>query len=160
MRLQVIIWARDKDPFIGPPVLNQFVFVHLFVCSHPELGLRVCWERSCCLQVWTAAFCPGKVYLRWQSVCTHAALLLPRPTAVLKLLCLMGQNVLIKESSEKASRLMWLLFQSIQSHMGEELLQDFINFCLNYMAKIKLPKKRCPIITFSWSRVCWSSVRS
>lgn len=26
--------------------------------------------------------------------------------------------------------------------MGEELLQDFINFCLNYMAKIKLPKKR------------------
>lgn len=32
--------------------------------------------------------------------------------------------------------------QSIQAHMGEELLQDFINFCLNYMAKIKLPKKR------------------
>lgn len=33
-------------------------------------------------------------------------------------------------------------YQSIQAHMGEELLQDFINFCLNYMAKIKLPKKR------------------
>ncbi len=32
--------------------------------------------------------------------------------------------------------------QSIQDHMGEDLLQDFINFCLNYMAKIKLPKKR------------------
>lgn len=32
--------------------------------------------------------------------------------------------------------------QSIQAHMGEDLLQDFINFCLNYMAKIKLPKKR------------------
>lgn len=32
--------------------------------------------------------------------------------------------------------------QSIQAHMGEELLQEFINFCLNYMAKIKLPKKR------------------
>lgn len=32
--------------------------------------------------------------------------------------------------------------QSIQAHMGEELLQEFINFCLSYMAKIKLPKKR------------------
>lgn len=32
--------------------------------------------------------------------------------------------------------------QSIQAHMGEELLQEFINFCLSYLAKIKLPKKR------------------
>ncbi|XP_017259282.1 phosphomannomutase 2 [Kryptolebias marmoratus] len=38
--------------------------------------------------------------------------------------------------------------QSIQAHMGEELLQDFINFCLNYMAKIKLPKKRGTFIEF------------
>ena len=38
--------------------------------------------------------------------------------------------------------------QSIQVHMGEELLQDFINFCLNYMAKIKLPKKRGTFIEF------------
>ena len=32
--------------------------------------------------------------------------------------------------------------QSIQAYLGEEILQDFINFCLDYMAKIKLPKKR------------------
>lgn len=30
--------------------------------------------------------------------------------------------------------------------MGEEQLQDLINFCLNYMAKIKLPKKRSPAV--------------
>uniref|UniRef100_A0A4W4FL68 Phosphomannomutase n=1 Tax=Electrophorus electricus TaxID=8005 RepID=A0A4W4FL68_ELEEL len=38
--------------------------------------------------------------------------------------------------------------QSIQAYLGEELLQDFINFCLNYMAKIKLPKKRGTFIEF------------
>ncbi|XP_061830463.1 phosphomannomutase 1-like isoform X1 [Nerophis lumbriciformis] len=31
---------------------------------------------------------------------------------------------------------------AIQEHIGEELLQDLINFCLNYMGLIKLPKKR------------------
>nr|XP_033479737.1 phosphomannomutase 2 [Epinephelus lanceolatus] len=41
-----------------------------------------------------------------------------------------------------------LSVQSIQAHMGEELLQDFINFCLNYMAKIILPKKRGTFIEF------------
>lgn len=41
-----------------------------------------------------------------------------------------------------------LSVQSIQAHMGEDLLQDFINFCLNYMAKIKLPKKRGTFIEF------------
>uniref|UniRef100_A0A3Q3L821 Phosphomannomutase n=2 Tax=Mastacembelus armatus TaxID=205130 RepID=A0A3Q3L821_9TELE len=41
-----------------------------------------------------------------------------------------------------------LSVKSIQAHMGEELLQDFINFCLNYMAKIKLPKKRGTFIEF------------
>lgn len=35
-----------------------------------------------------------------------------------------------------------LLPQAIQDHLGEELLQDLINFCLNYMALLKLPKKR------------------
>ncbi|XP_028999939.1 phosphomannomutase 2 [Betta splendens] len=38
--------------------------------------------------------------------------------------------------------------QSIQAHMGEELLQEFINFSLSYMAKIKLPKKRGTFIEF------------
>ncbi|KAI5090291.1 phosphomannomutase 2 [Silurus meridionalis] len=38
--------------------------------------------------------------------------------------------------------------QSIQAYLGEEVLQDFINFCLDYMAKIKLPKKRGTFIEF------------
>nr|XP_033785265.1 phosphomannomutase 1 [Geotrypetes seraphini] len=38
--------------------------------------------------------------------------------------------------------------QTIQSHLGEELLQDLINFCLNYMALLKLPKKRGTFIEF------------
>uniref|UniRef100_A0AAZ3RNH7 Phosphomannomutase n=1 Tax=Oncorhynchus tshawytscha TaxID=74940 RepID=A0AAZ3RNH7_ONCTS len=32
--------------------------------------------------------------------------------------------------------------QAIQNQIGEELLQDLINFCLSYMGLIKLPKKR------------------
>lgn len=40
------------------------------------------------------------------------------------------------------SSLPLLLPQAIQDHLGEELLQDLINFCLNYMALLKLPKKR------------------
>lgn len=32
--------------------------------------------------------------------------------------------------------------QTIQNHLGEELLQDLINFCLSYMALLRLPKKR------------------
>ncbi|XP_052368842.1 phosphomannomutase 2 isoform X1 [Oncorhynchus keta] len=40
------------------------------------------------------------------------------------------------------------LFQSIQAYMGEDLLQDFINFCLNYLAKITLPRKRGTFIEF------------
>ncbi|XP_051905933.1 phosphomannomutase 1 [Hippocampus zosterae] len=38
--------------------------------------------------------------------------------------------------------------QAIQNHIGEELLQDLINFCLNYMGLIKLPKKRGTFIEF------------
>lgn len=38
--------------------------------------------------------------------------------------------------------------QNIQAHLGEEVLQDFINFCLNYLSKIKLPKKRGTFIEF------------
>nr|XP_004225813.1 phosphomannomutase 2-like [Ciona intestinalis] len=38
--------------------------------------------------------------------------------------------------------------QSIQSYLGDELLQDFINYCLGYMAKIKLPVKRGTFIEF------------
>jgi len=38
--------------------------------------------------------------------------------------------------------------QSIQSFMGEEKLQKFINFCLAYMSKITLPCKRGTFIEF------------
>uniref|UniRef100_A0A673HHJ6 Phosphomannomutase n=1 Tax=Sinocyclocheilus rhinocerous TaxID=307959 RepID=A0A673HHJ6_9TELE len=38
--------------------------------------------------------------------------------------------------------------QNIQAYLGEEVLQDFINFCLNYLSKIKLPKKRGTFIEF------------
>ncbi|KAL4647851.1 phosphomannomutase 1 isoform X1 [Arapaima gigas] len=38
--------------------------------------------------------------------------------------------------------------QAIQNHLGEELLQDLINFCLQYMGLIKLPKKRGTFIEF------------
>uniref|UniRef100_A0A1A8MZE4 Phosphomannomutase n=1 Tax=Nothobranchius pienaari TaxID=704102 RepID=A0A1A8MZE4_9TELE len=37
---------------------------------------------------------------------------------------------------------------AIQNHLGEELLQELINFCLNYMGLIKLPKKRGTFIEF------------
>ncbi|XP_066496724.1 phosphomannomutase 2 [Tiliqua scincoides] len=38
--------------------------------------------------------------------------------------------------------------QSIQGHLGEDLLQDLINYCLSYIAKIKLPRKRGTFIEF------------
>uniref|UniRef100_A0A8C6T0N0 Phosphomannomutase n=1 Tax=Neogobius melanostomus TaxID=47308 RepID=A0A8C6T0N0_9GOBI len=38
--------------------------------------------------------------------------------------------------------------QAIQNQIGEELLQDLINFCLSYMGLIKLPKKRGTFIEF------------
>lgn len=38
--------------------------------------------------------------------------------------------------------------QAIQDHLGEELLQDLINFCLNYIALLRLPKKRGTFIEF------------
>ncbi|TRY88423.1 hypothetical protein DNTS_018322 [Danionella cerebrum] len=34
---------------------------------------------------------------------------------------------------------------AIQNHLGEELLQELINFCLRYMGLLKLPKKRCTL---------------
>ncbi|XP_078273703.1 phosphomannomutase 2 [Rhinoraja longicauda] len=38
--------------------------------------------------------------------------------------------------------------QSIQEHLGEEVLQNLINYSLNYMASIKLPRKRGTFIEF------------
>nr|XP_039270588.1 phosphomannomutase 2-like [Styela clava] len=37
---------------------------------------------------------------------------------------------------------------NIQSHLGEELIQKFINFCLKYMANLELPVKRGTFIEF------------
>lgn len=42
--------------------------------------------------------------------------------------------------------------------MGEELLQSFINFCLKYMANIKLPRKRSLRVTIILTRVCFDPV--
>ncbi|XP_067830734.1 phosphomannomutase 1-like isoform X3 [Heptranchias perlo] len=38
--------------------------------------------------------------------------------------------------------------KAIQNYLGEELLQELINFCLSYMALIKLPRKRGTFIEF------------
>ncbi|NXJ94171.1 PMM2 Phosphomannomutase, partial [Corythaixoides concolor] len=38
--------------------------------------------------------------------------------------------------------------QNIQGHLGEDILQELINYCLSYIAKIKLPKKRGTFIEF------------
>uniref|UniRef100_A0A672L6M2 Phosphomannomutase n=1 Tax=Sinocyclocheilus grahami TaxID=75366 RepID=A0A672L6M2_SINGR len=38
--------------------------------------------------------------------------------------------------------------QNIQAYLGEEVLQDLINFCLNYLSKIKVSKKRGTFIEF------------
>lgn len=61
-------WIFSLYAIISPPARHRFMIVHLFVCSYPELGLRVCWEWSCCLQRWTAALCPGKISLRFPSL--------------------------------------------------------------------------------------------
>jgi len=37
---------------------------------------------------------------------------------------------------------------SMKDHVGEEVLQDFINFCLEYMSKLKIPKKRGTFIEY------------
>lgn len=37
---------------------------------------------------------------------------------------------------------------SIQTHLGDEVLQQFINYCLGYMAKLNLPRKRGTFIEF------------
>lgn len=37
---------------------------------------------------------------------------------------------------------------NIQGHLGEAVIQDLINYCLSYIAKIKLPKKRGTFIEF------------
>jgi phosphomannomutase len=38
--------------------------------------------------------------------------------------------------------------QSLISHLGEEKIQKFINFCLGYMSKLTLPVKRGNFIEF------------
>lgn len=38
--------------------------------------------------------------------------------------------------------------QNIQGHLGEDVIQDLINYCLSYIANIKLPKKRGTFIEF------------
>lgn len=47
--------------------------------------------------------------------------------------------------------------QAIQNQIGEELLQDLINFCLSYMGLIKLPKKRWDA---AWRPPAWHRKRT
>lgn len=41
-----------------------------------------------------------------------------------------------------------LAVANLKKELGEELLQDFINFCLEYMSKIKIPCKRGTFVEF------------
>lgn len=40
------------------------------------------------------------------------------------------------------------MFQTIQNYIGEEKLQDFINYCLRYLSEIRIPVKRGTFIEF------------
>lgn len=42
----------------------------------------------------------------------------------------------------------FLAEESIQDHLGDDFLQGFINECLSYMSKIKLPRKRGTFVEF------------
>ncbi|XP_056389699.1 phosphomannomutase 2 [Hyla sarda] len=42
----------------------------------------------------------------------------------------------------------FLCKESIHAHLGEDLLQEIINYCLAYIAKLKLPKKRGTFVEF------------
>ncbi|XP_048407684.1 phosphomannomutase 2 isoform X2 [Stegostoma tigrinum] len=57
-------------------------------------------------------------------------------------------SVLFSSPSSDHGHLEKVNQQTIQSYIGEAILQDLINYCLNYMAKIKLPKKRGTFIEF------------
>lgn len=99
-----------------------------FVCrSGREGGLSVCWKRIGGLSEWTAGSNTGKT-LTSNLWCSHVVYW-PRWTRCSHWLF------------QRIQGCDWL-FQSIQAYMGEDLLQDFINFCLNYLAKITLPRKR------------------
>ena len=41
-----------------------------------------------------------------------------------------------------------IVSESIVKHYGEEILQEMINFCLEYLSKVRLPKKRGTFIEF------------
>lgn len=41
-----------------------------------------------------------------------------------------------------------LAVQSLKAHMGEAKLQEFINFCLHYIADLEIPIKRGTFIEF------------
>ncbi|XP_075035933.1 phosphomannomutase 2 isoform X2 [Mixophyes fleayi] len=42
----------------------------------------------------------------------------------------------------------FLCKQSIHAYLGEDILQELINYCLVYIAKLKLPKKRGTFVEF------------
>lgn len=132
----------------------------LSVCSGPENELCVLWERSCCLQERTTSFYQGKIYQMCPQHCINVfdRFLTISLSDLVFVYILNWKDTLIMMTSH-VTGLRWLTVsscsrQSIQSHMGEDLLQEFINFCLNYMSKIKLPRKRYTHSAELWSYPC------
>uniref|UniRef100_A0A8B9F014 Phosphomannomutase n=1 Tax=Amazona collaria TaxID=241587 RepID=A0A8B9F014_9PSIT len=75
--------------------------------------------------------------------CSCFMVVFPSPTVIDKFDYVFAENGTVQyKNGQLVSK------QAIQDHLGEELLQDLINFCLNYMALLKLPKKRGTFIEF------------
>lgn len=47
-----------------------------------------------------------------------------------------------------SQRILYFIFQSIQDMLGEDNLQDFLNFALRYISELKLPFKRGTFVEF------------
>ncbi|XP_029809632.1 phosphomannomutase 1 isoform X2 [Suricata suricatta] len=95
--------------------------------------------RSCepgCRSVWWAAQTTLRLRSSWETG-------MKVPEVIEKFDYVFAENGTVQY---KHGRL--LSKQTIQNHLGEELLQDLINFCLRYMALLRLPKKRGTFIEF------------
>lgn len=104
---------------LRPLLTHQRVKFFLVSFSDTQVWLRVCWERNGAVQRRQTCLQTCK----W----THVT-----PSYVCRFL---------RPRRYDGDGLLWS-HQAIQNQIGEELLQDLINFCLSYMGLIKLPKKR------------------
>lgn len=104
---------------LRPLLTHQRVKFSLVSFSDTQVWLRVCRERNGAVQRRQTCLQTCK----W----THVT-----PGYVCRFL---------RPRQYDGDGLLWS-HQAIQNQIGEELLQDLINFCLSYMGLIKLPKKR------------------